>query len=171
MSRARLAAWLGAIALLLAALPAAAEARSDKVTDADVGLRLAPDTSLLVQERLTFEYDGSFQASYRDIPLREGERITDIRVNEGGRQYQPGACTTFGCVDQPGRFGATPFGDGARIVWHHGAADESRTFVVSYRVVDWVIAYDDVIDVNWKVWGDQWNFDLDHLRPRCATRR
>src|SRR6185295_17839527 len=26
-----------------------------------------------------------------------------------------------------------------------------------------VIAYDDVIDVYWQVWGDQWDFDLGHL--------
>ena len=40
------------------ALPAAAAAQSANVTNADVGLRLAPDASLLVKERLTFDYRG-----------------------------------------------------------------------------------------------------------------
>ena len=148
-------------------LPAAAAARDDRVTDAVVNLRLAPDASLLVNEELTFSYDGSFQASYRDIPLDNGEAITDVRVSEGNRRYQSGGCTVFGCTDAEGRFGAAtiPEGGGARIVWHHKANSESRTFTVSYRVTggNHVVAYDDVIDVYWQVWGDQWDFDLDRL--------
>ncbi len=30
-------------------------------------------------------------------------------------------------------------------------------------MIDAVIAYDDVLDIGWGVWGDQWEFDLDHL--------
>ena len=44
-----------------------------------------------------------------------------------------------------------------------GAADEVRTFTITYRVRGGAIAYDDVIDIGWTVWGDQWDFDLDHL--------
>ena len=57
----------------------------------------------------------------------------------------------------------TSFSDGARIVWHYRATDEERTTVLSYRVRDAVVAYDDVLDIGWAVWGDQWDFDLDHL--------
>ena len=58
-----------------------------------------------------------------------------------------------------------PDGGAIRIVWHHNASNEQRTFIVSYRVAarEHVRAYDDVIDVYWKVWGDQWDFSLDHL--------
>ena len=35
--------------------------------------------------------------------------------------------------------------------------------MLSYRVRDAVVAYDDVLDIGWAVWGDQWDFDLDHL--------
>jgi uncharacterized membrane protein len=63
------------------------------------------------------------------------------------------------------QFGVTsnPTGDGIWIVWHHNATDEQRTFTVTYRVLGAVDAYDDVIDVYWQVWGDQWDFGLDHL--------
>ena len=76
------AAALAAVALVAA--PAAAAAKDAKVTDADVRLRLAPDASLLVNERLTFDYDGDFQASYREIDLNFGERIGDVAVSEPG---------------------------------------------------------------------------------------
>ena len=35
--------------------------------------------------------------------------------------------------------------------------------MLSYRVRDAVVAYDDVLDIGWTVWGSQWDFDLDHL--------
>lgn len=165
-ARRLLPALVAAVALLAPAAPAFA--KSADVVDADVSMRLARDASLLVTERLTFDYDGSFEASYRDILLKHDERITDIRVGEDGGGYRPGGCTTQGCTDRFGVFGAVPTADGVRIVWHHHASDERRTFAVSYRVEGGATAYDDVIDVGWQVWGDQWDFDLDHLTASLA---
>ncbi len=162
----RLASSIAAAALCCLAFPAAAAADSADVTDADVTLGLAPDSSLQVAETLTFDYEGSYHASYRDIPLGSNEKMADITVSEGGRTFKQGGCTVEGCTDETGKVGVTnsPEGD-VRIVWHHNASNQERTFVVSYRVIakDHVIAYDDVIDVYWQVWGDQWDFDLDHL--------
>src|SRR4029079_19456899 len=62
------------------ALPAGAQARSLTVANADVSLRLAPDASLIVRERLTVDYDGSYNATYRDIPLAAGESISTSQV-------------------------------------------------------------------------------------------
>ncbi len=163
---------LAALAVVLA-LPASALARSLRVVDADVGLRLANDASVLVNERLTVDYSGSYNATYRDIPLTGGETIppNSISVREGNRVYAPGGCTTYGCIDRAGVFGVTttPNGNGVRIVWHPVAADEQRTFVVSYRIDKAVDAYDDVLDVNARVWGDQWDFSLDHLTAHLRS--
>ena len=61
-------------------------------------------------------------------------------------------------------------GPGIRIVWHHKASDEDRTFTVRYRVAGLVKAYDDILDVYWKVWGDQWEDKLDHLEATFTDR-
>ena len=50
-----------------------------------------------------------------------------------------------------------------RIVWHYRAASEPRTFVVRYRIRGLAVAYDDVVDVNLKVWGDEWEVGLRQL--------
>ncbi len=83
--------------------------------------------------------------------------------------YAPGGNTALGSHDQAGVFGATSIAGGARVVWHYRAADERRTFTVSYRVIDGAVAYDDVIDVGWAVWGDQWDFDLERLGATLAN--
>ena len=51
-------------------------------------------------------------------------------------------------------------GNAVRIVWHYQASNELRTFVVHYRLRGLAVAYDDVVDVNLKVWGSEWDEPL-----------
>ena len=148
-------------ALLTIAAPASA--RSADITAADVALRLAPNGDLLVTERLTFEYDGHFEGSYRDIHLLPRGAISDVSVSQDGQRFSPGGNTALGSDDRPGVFGTVDMGSAYRVVWHYRATDEQRATTVSYRVRDAVVAYDDVLDIGWAVWGSQWDFDLDHL--------
>jgi hypothetical protein len=161
-ARRLLVAIVAAVGLLLALAPSAF-AKSYDITNADVDLSLAPDGALLVTEHLTFNYDGSFEGAYRDIPLLHDEKIRDVVVSENGRDYKPGGNTVLGSHDRPGVYGWEYTGDGLRIVWHYQAADEQRTFDISYKVINGAVAYDDVIDIGWNVWGDQWDFDLPNL--------
>ena len=126
MLRRLIGAVVAAIAATLA-LAGPAFARSADITSAEVALRLAPDGALLVTERLTFEYDGHFEGSYRDINLNFGERITDVQVSQDGQQFEPGGNTGLGSFDRPGVFGTVDLGDRYRIVWHYRATDETRT--------------------------------------------
>ena len=86
-----------------------------------------------------------------------------MQVSDGGRAYSPGGCTELGCTDAPGTFGTTTVGRTHRIVWHYQALDEARTFRIRYRLSGVAVAYDDVVDVNLKVWGDEWEEPLDRL--------
>ena len=54
-------------------------------------------------------------------------------------------------------------GHGIRIVWHYQASNEHRRFRVHYRLRGLAVAYDDVVDVNLQVWGDEWEVGLDQL--------
>ncbi len=121
--------------------------------------------ALEIGERITFAYDGSFTGAYRDIPLRDGESISDVQVLEDRRAYTPGGCTELGCSSPPGTFGVTNTGDGIRVVWHYSAANEQRTFDITYRIKGLTVAYDDVVDVNVRLWGDEWD-----AAPRQADR-
>jgi uncharacterized membrane protein len=46
------------------------------------------------------------------------------------------------------------------------ATDQQRTFTVSYRLSGLAVAYDDVVDVYWQAWGDEWD---ESLGSREAT--
>ena len=143
------------------ALPA--DAKSFWLTHADVEITLNDDGSLDVVESITFDFDGSFSGAYRDIPLASGATVSDIRVADETIEFAPGGCTTLGCSSPPGTYGVELNPSYVRIVWHHASFDQLRTFRISYELTGIAVAWDDVVDINLKVWGDQWAVGLDTL--------
>ncbi|MGZ8754350.1 MAG: DUF2207 domain-containing protein, partial [Acidimicrobiia bacterium] len=156
-----LVAVLAALFSLLAAVPAAA--KSFNLTNADVQIVVEPDGSVLVTEYITYDFDDLFTGAWRDIPLRAGEDIVDVQVGEAGAPYRPGAPTELGSQGEAGTFGVEARAGFVRVVWHYEAFIEARTFTITYRMLGLAVAYDDVVDVNLKVWGDQWDQPLGNL--------
>src|SRR5262249_1669635 len=74
-----IAVALAGLALLV---PAAAHASSFNLPRTNVGARVAPDGSVLVEERITVLFFGSFTFGFRDIPLRRGERLAPASGSE-----------------------------------------------------------------------------------------
>jgi uncharacterized membrane protein len=159
----RWSAALAIVAFVVLAIAAPAWAKSFSLPHADVAIELADDGSVLVTEEITFSFDGSFSGAYRDIPIRGGESIVDVSVSEGGSAYEPGGCVELGCSSPAGTFGTRDLGGRLRVVWHYEAVSEARTFTVSYRFLGLAKAYDDVVDVNLQVWGDEWEVGLARL--------
>ncbi len=139
-----------------------AYARSYDLVQSDVRVQAGtPDVK--VEENITVAFSGAYTFGFRDIPLRDGETIDGISVAEGAREYGPGAPTALEPGGPPNTFGTERLGNKVRIVWRFQAADESRTFTLRYGIRGLAVAYDDVVDVNLKVWGDEWEQSLGRL--------
>lgn len=167
---ARLLVVVGLLALL--ALPAVA--KSFTIRSADVTIQVEEDGSLLVTERLTFDFDGSFTGAYRDIPLSGDETFELVSIGDELVTYESGGCATLGCSSPPGTYGIDEQPGFARVVWHHSSTDEERTFELVYRMRRVVTVYDDIADLNYQVWGDQWAVSAEEvtaevLLPAGAT--
>jgi uncharacterized membrane protein len=162
---------LALLALLFAVLiagtfAAPAQAQEDKSFGLPRAVAVAdvrPDGSVVVTEKITYLFSGSFEGGYREIPLKEGMSVTDVSVSEDGKEYAPGASAELGSSGAPGTYGTANLGDAYRIVWHYRASDEERTFTLRYRLKGLAVAYDDVVDVYWQAWGDEWQEPLDLL--------
>ena len=123
---------------------------------------MQPDGSIGVSERLEVAFSGDFHFGYRDIPLRAGESLVNPLVAERGVAYTRGTKTAL----EPGTrgtYGVERRGDTMRIVWYFDASNQTRAFTISYTLRGVAVGYDDVVDVNLKVWGDQWDEPLDRL--------
>src|SRR5262249_39597196 len=66
-------------------------------------------------------------------------------------------------------FGVARLDGKTRIVWHYSALDETRTFEIRYTLSGLAVAYDDVVDVNLNVWGDEWKVGLPRLTATLAA--
>ena len=127
-----------------------------------------------------FSFDGDFSGAFREIPLREASRSTRSPWPRERPQYRPAGARSSSA--RPARDVRHDSNDkGVRIVWHYQAqssrgASESTTGCAASPT-----AYDDVVDVNVKVWGDEWEVSLGQLTatvvapgPTCVrgdTRR
>ena len=94
-------------------------------------MQVARDGTLLVDERIQYAFSGPFSGGFRDVALRKGESVSDVRVSEDGNAYRSGGCTELGCSDAAGTFGVKQMGDRARIVWHYRADDEAARYLHS----------------------------------------
>jgi uncharacterized membrane protein len=145
------------------AAPAEAQDKSFELPRAEVVADVEPDGSVLVTEDITYLFSGSFEGGYREIPLKDGMSVSDVSVSEGGKEYAPGASAELGSSGAPGTYGTANLGDSYRIVWHYRASYEERTFTVRYRLEDLAVAHDDVVDLYWQAWGDEWQEPLGSL--------
>ena len=157
-------ALLATIALTALLAAGEAGAQSFGLTYAGIQIEVEDDGSLQIEEQITFAFEGRFTGAYREIPLRDGESISELSVEEEGRRYTPGAAAEIGSEGEPDTYGIAQLEDAVRIVWHYRAYFEPRVFTIRYRLSGLAVAYDDVVDVNLQVWGDQWKSGLGQLR-------
>ena len=105
-----------------------------------------------------------FSGAYRDIPLRTASRSTRSPSARGSTKYRPGANTELGGFGLPDTLRRRPAS--RRRCGSSGTtarATSARTFTISYRFRGLAVAYDDVVDVNLRVWGDHWPAALGNL--------
>ena len=151
------------VSVLVLAPATSVAAKSFWLTSADVDVVVNSDGSLMVTEIITFKFSGRYTGAYRDIPLGPGESVTVVSVADEMISYSLGGCTELGCSSPAGTYGVAQLRDFVRIGWHHSSSDEERTFTLRYGMTGLATAYDDVVDVNLQVWGDQWAVGLDRL--------
>lgn len=137
-------------AVLLSASPASA--KSYHFPEVEIDARILADGTLVLREARTYEFDGSFSSATFtvDPPQNPYARIEDVRVEENGRELAAQVSPRSG--------------SGVEVSWSYQAADERRTFVISYRVRCAVEVYDDAAHLLWQFVGTGWTEPTDHLR-------
>jgi len=98
------------------ASPTEVRAKSFELPKAEAVAEVQPDGSVLITEKITYDFSGYFEGGYREIPLKSGMGVTDVSVSEGGKQYAPGASAKLGSSGAPGTFGTADLGYAYRIV-------------------------------------------------------
>jgi len=135
------------VALLVSLLPAREKDFYFPLLKAD--LFIQKDGSFLVDEYLTFEFQGDFSWASLWLPLaaRKGVSVSnqieilDFQVADETGQILPAETRVSG-----ERFEAR---------WYFRATDERRTFHLSYRIKGAILNYPDISELYWQIIGSE----------------
>jgi uncharacterized membrane protein len=112
---------------------------------------LNPDGSMDIVERRTYMFKGHFHWATYFLPTEETGGVIDFSVGEEGNVYFRGENEQLGTY----RYEETANSISAR--WFFDAKDETRTFILSYRILDVVKGYQDGAVLYYKFIGTGWD--------------
>ena len=139
------------IALLFVLLFSFACAKDFSISKAENYYVINQDGTVDVQEILTIYFSGAFTEGYRDLPVATG-KITNVKVFEkDGDNWKE---INSGVTDQ---------GNNYHIEWNFLAGYERKEFMISYTTQESIVAYDDVVDFYWNIWGPEWGKPVSNL--------
>ncbi len=139
-----------------AAMGMASAEDSYSISQVDIDLVVSNSGLLHVEEAYIYNFDGTFNGVYRDIPLKSGESITNIEV------YAEGAYPVLKESDE----------DGKKHLKIYLYADEGHTKKISDCSVKVYIVYDmknvvnvfnDVGALQYKLLGYEWDVDIEKM--------
>ena len=161
-------AALVACAALAAVTPAAvhAQGRTLRIASFDGEYHVTPKGELLVTERITAEFTGSWNGLYRVIPIRY--------AMDNGSDYTL-ALQLGDATDENGTKLRTEVErDGALLkikAWIPNAHDATHTLVLSYRVDNALRFFDEHDELYWNVTGSSWDYPIEAVSARVYLPR
>jgi len=146
-----------------------ARAKSYRIERVEIMAWVEADGSMLIQEARTYRFKGRFRwADYR-LPIKGFTGVADFSLRDDEMAYRPGQSEepgTYQVQKRPGEF---------YVKWFYRARNETRTFVLSYRVTDVLREYPDVAELYYKFIGEGWDHGTREVRvtvklPQGASR-
>ncbi|MDO5824173.1 DUF2207 domain-containing protein [Methanobrevibacter sp.] len=131
--------------------------RSYSITHAFVDLTVGKDGLLHVEEEYDYSFDGAFNGVYRDIPLKSGESIENIKVDAQG------AYPVLKEIDDDDGYKHLKiylYSDAAHT---QGIKDCNVKIYISYDMTNVVTLFNDIGALQFKLWGEEWDVGADKL--------
>ena len=145
-----------ALILLSAANATYAKDKEYSIIDALIDLTVHEDGLLHVNESYTYSFKGEFNGVYRDIPLKQGESVENLKVNIDG------AYGNYEVSDDNGKKHVKVYlwADEAHTQKIH---DQNVKITYSYDMKNIVTLYNDVGSLQYKLWGEGWDSDVNKI--------
>ena len=124
---------------------AAKKYRLDKIS---ISAQVNIDGSLSIEEERSYSFRGSFKWADYQLPLNGIGPVRDFQLFENGKQYRSAS------NEEPGSYEMEQSEDDFYVRWYYRARNESRTFVLKYRVDNAITVYNDVAELFYKFVGE-----------------
>lgn len=110
-----------------------------------------PDGAMRIVEERTYDFRGAFSWASYTLDLRGSSGVSGVTVSDETGPYRLSSSHSARTYDvDAGR-------REMRLRWYFQAADQQKTFVISYVVNDVVTRYSDVAELYWKFIGTGWD--------------
>ncbi|MCE5252916.1 MAG: DUF2207 domain-containing protein [Actinomycetia bacterium] len=129
---------------VLAGPAGSAMAKDWRIDNMDVLLDVQENGDVIVDETVTFTFEGNFRNVARDIPTTNTGGITDIEVRDANGVALPKG-------DTPGTFNTFKEGDTLYIQMNFDLTDTSATWTIHYRARTVVMFFDEGDELRWYV--------------------
>lgn len=138
-------------------LVSADDDRSYSINQAIIGLTVENNGLLHVEEQYDYSFDGSFNGVYRDIPLKSGESIDNIKIETKG------AYSVYEESEDDGykHLKIYLYSDEAHT---KGIKDCDVTVSISYDMKGVVTLFNDIGGLQYKLWGEEWDVPANKLK-------
>ena len=142
--------------VFLSAISAVGADDSYSISRADVDLNVLSNGLLEVDEYYVYNFEGTFNGVYRDIPLKEGESVENIKVTADG---------AYPVLKQSNEDGKVHlkiylYADSAHT---KKISDCSVTVHIQYDMKNVVTVFNDVGALQYKLWGDEWDVGVGEV--------
>ena len=115
--------------------------------------QILPDGSMKIREERTVKFNGEFSRYSLTFPLKGYSAMADIAVADQFGSYG----LVKSATDRPaGKYTVTAPGGGKneyKIEWYFRAKDETKKFIIDYRVQNCVTVYQDIAELYWQFVG------------------
>jgi uncharacterized protein (TIGR04222 family) len=135
-----------AFVALLAGPADSAAAKDWRIDNMDVLLDVRENGDVVVDEKVTFTFEGNYTYVARDIPTANTGGITDIEVRDANGTSLPEG-------DTPGTFKTFKEGDTLYIQMNFDLTDTSSTWTIHYRAKTVVMFFDEGDELRWYVFN------------------
>lgn len=154
---------LGVFITLLAVGTPHAEEKSYSLPYANIDLILEEDGNLHVKEQIHFLFKGEFHRVWREIKLNPGEKIENIKVSAKGAYVKPKIDQSKDNVT----IYAYLYSDPAKT---QPIKDKDVEVTFEYDFLHKIKIYNDVADLDYKIWAENWDVDVEELNANVHLK-
>ncbi|HNU79316.1 MAG TPA: DUF2207 domain-containing protein [Bacillota bacterium] len=158
---------------LLSVITAYCDDRSYYMSSFKINAQLDSMGNMDIIEEITYEFDGSFRGVYRTLRTAGSDGIEAVEVYK----KQPDMLSPFvqDNSERDNTFQLIGEDGGIKLKIFSAAVNESRTFILKYRVLNAAAKFNDIAEIYWKFMGEDTevkieNFELVIKIPEGADK-
>jgi uncharacterized membrane protein len=144
-----------------------AEDRVYYISAYNITADIQTDGSATIEEKLTYNFSGSFNGILLDVDYADTSGISDIEAyvirNGQPDRLKLNAGNRFDDSGEPGTYNYMEHDELASFKIFERSRNESKTFLVRYKLSDVVTTFSDVSTFNRKLIGTGWETRLDNV--------